>query len=305
MNKNVDSESLNIRKFAAIDIGSNAIRLLITNIIEKPHSSEVQFNKNALVRLPVRLGQDVFTKGEISLKNINRIIDTMKAFSLLMKVHQIEEYRAFATSAMREALNSHRIIKQVKNQSGINIELIDGKKEASIISNSGLFKIINKNKTFLYVDVGGGSTEYSIFYQGQVVKSKSFKIGTVRLLNNQVDSQVFDQIKLWIVKQRQKYGSFTLIGSGGNINKIFKISGKAQDKPLSYSYLKHYDELLNSMSYQDRITKLKLNPDRADVIVHALKIYLKSMKWSRSSQIIVPKIGLSDGMIKSMYFNEI
>lgn len=295
---------ITIKKYAAIDIGSNAMRLLITNIVEQ-QGKPTQFNKSSLVRVPIRLGQDAFTVGDISEENINRMIDAMKAFNLLMKVHKVEKYRACATSAMREANNGSDIVDLIKKKSDVKIDIIDGKKEASIIASSDLKQFINSDKTYLYVDVGGGSTEFSLFSEGKIVASKSFKNGTVRLLNNMVSDIVWVEIEKWIKNIVQPYDDITLIGSGGNINKLFKLSEKHQDKPLSYVYINSQYQKLNSMSYEERIAELGLNPDRADVIIPATRIYLNAMKWSGARQIYVPKIGLSDGIVKALYFGKI
>jgi len=297
-------EILNIRKFAAIDIGSNAMRLLITNIVEQ-EGKTAQFNKNSLVRVPIRLGQDSFTVGEISEENILRMIDAMTAFRLLMKVHKVEKYMAFATSAMREAYNGNEVVEIIKEKAGINIEIIDGKKEAVIIASTDLHHLLKSDKTYLYVDVGGGSTEFSLFSDGKIVISKSFKAGTVRLLNEMVRDVLWQEMERWIKINTKDYEEVTLIGSGGNINKLFKMSGKLQDKPLSYIYLNSQYAFLNSLSYEQRISELGLNPDRADVIIPATQIYLNAMKWSGARNIYVPKIGLSDGIVKAMYYGKI
>ena len=293
-----------IKKYAAIDIGSNAMRLLIANIVEQD-GKETQFNKNSLVRVPIRLGQDSFTVGEISQDNIERMIDAMTAFRLLMKVHKVEKYLAFATSAMREANNAREVIAIIRKESGIKIEIIDGKKEAAIIASTDLHYLLKTDKTYLYVDVGGGSTEFSLFSNGKIVVSKSFKAGTVRLLNERVREAVWQEMEQWITENTKNYDEVILIGSGGNINKIFKMSGKMQDKPLSYIYLNSQYALFNSLTYEQRITELGLNPDRADVIVLATQIYLNAMKWSGARNIYVPKIGLSDGIVKAMYYGKI
>lgn len=289
-----------IKKYAAIDIGSNAMRLLIMNIVEQP-GKEPQFNKSSLVRVPIRLGQDAFTVGEISEESIERMTDAMKAFKLLMKVHKIEKYMACATSAMREAYNGKEVADLIKKKADIKIEIIDGKKEAAIIASSDLHHFISTDKTYLYIDVGGGSTEFSLFTNGKMVASKSFKNGTVRMLNNMVTDIVWQEIEKWIKNVVAPYDDITLIGSGGNINKLFKLSGKLQEKPLSFMYLNSQYQYLNSLSYEQRIAELGLNPDRADVIIPATKIYLNAMKWSGARYLYVPKIGLSDGIVKAMY----
>jgi exopolyphosphatase/guanosine-5'-triphosphate,3'-diphosphate pyrophosphatase len=295
---------INIKKYAAIDIGSNAMRLLISNIVEQD-GKETQFNKSALIRVPIRLGQDAFTVGEISEENIDRMTDAMKAFKLLMKVYKVEKYKACATSAMREAYNGKEVVEIINENAGISIDIIDGKVEAAIIASSDLHGFLSKDKNYLYVDVGGGSTEFSVFSNGKMIASKSFKNGTVRLLNNMVNEVVWQEIEKWITTNTSEFDDITLIGSGGNINKLFKLSEKKQDKPLSYMYLHSQFEYLNSLTYEQRIAELGLNTDRADVIIPALSIYLKAMKWSGARNIFVPKIGLSDGIIKAMYFNKI
>jgi exopolyphosphatase/guanosine-5'-triphosphate,3'-diphosphate pyrophosphatase len=293
---------LKIKKYAAIDIGSNAMRVLISNVVET--KEEVHFQKNALVRAPIRLGEDSFTLGEISKKNLKRMISAMKAFKLLMKVHGVTHYQAYATSALREANNSREVVEQVKKKAGIKIEIIDGRKEAEIISNSKISDFLNTQKTFLFVDVGGGSTEFTFINEGKRVCSKSFKIGTVRLINNLVDDRIWEAIRNWITKNAQPYHKITLMGSGGNINKLFKLSNIKEGKPLSVIKLNQIFLELESLSYEDRIVKFELNPDRADVIIPAARIYLKALEWSGGQRIYVPKFGLSDGMIKYMHKNK-
>ncbi|MBA4153996.1 exopolyphosphatase [Flavobacterium sp.] len=295
---------ITIKRYAAIDIGSNAMRLLISNIVEQD-GKEPQFNKSSLVRVPIRLGQDVFTIGEISDENINRMIDAMKAFKLLMNIHKVERYKACATSAMREADNNTEIVEIIQQQADVKIDIIDGKKEAAIIASSDLKEYISTDKTYLYVDVGGGSTEFSIFDNGKIIASKSFKNGTVRMLHNMVNEVVWTEIEKWIKIQVEPFDSITMIGSGGNINKLFKMTGKQQDKPLSYLNLNALYTMLNNMTYEQRISELALNPDRADVIIPATKIYLNAMKWSGARHLYVPKIGLSDGIVKAMYYGKI
>ena len=291
---------LSIKKYAAIDIGSNAVRLLISNIIEED-GKQVRFKKNSLVRVPIRLGADVFLNGAISDENKERLIDTMMAFNLLIKSHKVERYKACATSAMREANNGADIVRQVLEKSKIKIDIIEGKEEASIIAATDINDFIDNNKTYLYVDVGGGSTEFTIIRNGEAITSKSAKIGTVRLLNDIVKKETWLDLEQWVKSNTKDYENIEVIGSGGNINKIFKISGKAIGKPLTYFYLTAYYNLLKSYSYEERITELDLNQDRADVIIHATRIYLSAMKWCGAKHIFVPKIGLSDGIIKSIY----
>lgn len=290
---------MKVEKFAAIDIGSNAVRILIANVIEI--ENKVFFQKNSLIRSPVRLGEDSFTLGEISDKSIKRVIKTLKAFKLLMDVHDVSHYKAFATSALREANNSLHVVKMIKKKSRIKVEIIDGRKEAEIISYSKISDFINTQKTFLFVDVGGGSTEFTFINEGKNIISKSFKIGTVREINNLVDDRAWIAIKNWIKKNSKKYDKITLMGSGGNINKLFKLSNTKEGKPLSKIKLNQLYKDLLSLSYEERIISYGLNTDRADVIVPAAKIYLKAMEWSGGQKIYVPRFGLSDGMIKYIY----
>ena len=295
---------ITIKKYAAIDIGSNAIRLLISNIVEEPGKAP-QFNKSSLVRVPIRLGQDAFTTGVITAENVSRMIDAMTAYRLLMKVYRVDRYMAAATSAMREAVNAGEVIAEVEAKSGIAIDIIDGQKEAAIIASTDLHYLLKTDQTYLYVDVGGGSTEFSLFSNGVMVASRSFRAGTVRLLNNMVTDDVWNDINAWISSNTKGYGDIKLIGSGGNINKIFKMSGKKQEVPLTYRYLRQRFHELSEMSYDDRVYTLGLNPDRADVIIPALSIYLNAMKQSGAKHIYVPKIGLSDGIVKAMYYDRV
>lgn len=291
---------LSIKKYAAIDIGSNAVRLLISTITE-PDGKPVCFKKTSLVRVPIRLGQDVFVKDYISDFNISRMKQTMKAFQLLMDCHKIEKYRACATSAMRDAKNAKALIKDIKAETGIDIEIIDGNDEAAIIAATDLHELIDTEKKYIYVDVGGGSTEITIFANGKTVASKSFNLGTVRILNNLVSEKDWIDFRIWIKEKTQSYPKIEMIGSGGNINHIFKASAKKSGKPLSFFYLSSYYQLLTSLTFEERIAQLYMNEDRADVIVPATEIYLTAMKHSKARNVLVPKIGLSDGIIKSLY----
>ncbi|MEX1383241.1 Ppx/GppA phosphatase family protein [Lutibacter sp.] len=297
---------LKIEKLAGIDIGSNAIRLLVANVITEKNNEHPSFKKSALVRVPIRLGADTFLKGSISEENKNRLIKALEAFKLLMEVHGVQNYYACATSAMREAKNGKEVVQEIFEKTNVKINLIDGKKEAAIIFSTDLTNIIENDKSYVYVDVGGGSTEITIFSNGKIINSKSFKIGTVRLLNKQKSfKEVWEHMEVWIKANTQKLHKPILIGSGGNINKIFKLSGKPIGKPLSLIYMKAQYHFLKKMSFEERITELDLNPDRADVIIPATKIYLSAMKWSSAKKIYVPKIGLADGIVKSLYFKNI
>ncbi|MGY5352824.1 Ppx/GppA phosphatase family protein [Wenyingzhuangia sp. IMCC45533] len=293
---------IKINKYAAIDIGSNAVRLLITDVIEKEDSKNVKFKKTALVRVPIRLGEDTFVKGKISERKIARLTDAMNAFQLLMSVHGVEKYKACATSAMRDASNGKELVATILEKTGVKIDIIDGKVEAKIIATTDLSELLDSSKSYLYVDVGGGSTEMTIYEKGKISHSKSFKMGTVRMLNQKdLLKSEWNEMKAWVKKHTQDIKNISLIGSGGNINKIYKMSGRTDGSPLSYIYMKANFKYLKTMSYTERISELNLNEDRADVIIPATKIYLSAMKWSESKKIYVPKIGLSDGIVKSLY----
>ena len=297
---------LEIKKYGAIDIGSNAIRLLVANVIVA-EGKETQFKKSSLVRVPIRLGADAFVSGYISEENTARMIKAMEAFKLLMAVHNVERYKACATSAMREAKNGTEVVSEIFTETGMKIDIIGGKEEASIISSTDLSELIQGDNSYLYVDVGGGSTEFTVFSKGKIIISKSFKMGTVRLLNNEktVNKVIFSNVEKWIKNNTKDLKKLSLIGSGGNINKLFKMSGRTEGKPISYIYLNAQYQFLKQMTYQERISELSLNPDRADVIIPATKIYLSAMKWSGARKIYVPKIGLSDGIIKSLHYNNL
>jgi len=294
---------MKIQKYGAIDIGSNAVRLLISTVIEREGKNTV-FKKTSLVRVPIRLGEDVFMNSIISEVNIKRLTDTMIAFKLLMKAHRVVKFRACGTSAMREASNGAEVVRRIYEQSGVSIQTIDGDDEATIIASTDIRDLIVADKTFLFVDVGGGSTEFTIFSNGKTVTSKSFKLGTVRLINDMVEDTMWEEVEHWIKKETKQYTKISLIGSGGNINSIFKQSGKSQGKSLSYIYLSSYYEYIQNYSFEDRVVELDMNPDRADVIIPATRIYLSAMKWSRARKIYIPKIGLSDGIIKGLYKEE-
>lgn len=294
---------MKIRKFAAIDIGSNAIRLLTHNVIEESGKA-TQFRKSALIRVPVRLGEDSFTVGEISENNISRMVKTMKSFQLLMEVAGVEQYRACATSAMREASNGNEVIETIAAETGIHIEVIDGKQEAAIIASTDLKELIRPDQSYLYIDVGGGSTEFTLFTNGKIERSKSFKLGTVRLLNNMVGEGTWNNLQEWITVNVKNASKLSIIGSGGNINKLHKMSGRKEGQPLSYIWLNAQYHFLESLSYEERISELGLNPDRADVIIPATQIFLSAAKWSGVKKLHVPKIGLADGIIKNLYYTQ-
>tara|TARA_B110001454_G_C12695280_1_gene424087 strand:- start:477 stop:1373 length:897 start_codon:yes stop_codon:yes gene_type:complete len=285
-----------IKKYATIDIGSNAIRLLISNIIVLNKSAPIS-TKNSLVRVPIRLGQDAFTIGEISNENIERLVDTMLSFKLLMKVHKVEKYLAYATSALRSSSNGKNIVDLILSKSGLKIQIINGKKEAELITNNSIFKFEGNHKTYCFIDVGGGSTELTLFKNQKVVISKSFKIGGVRLINNLVSNKTWESFREWININLKDQGEIDVIGLGGNINKLFKLCGVKIGNPLTLKEIDSTLSDLEKMSYSKKILLLKLNPDRVDVIVPAGKIYQYLLKNMGSDEIIVPKIGLADGMV--------
>lgn len=290
---------MKIRKLAAIDIGSNAMRLLINYVYEIPGSRPV-FNKTSIVRMPIRLGEDVFTNKKISEKNTARLVDAMKAYKLMMDIYGVEHYLAYATSAMRESANGKEVVSKIKKQSGIGIEIIDGNTEAQLIFATELQSFVLDGNNYLYVDVGGGSTELTFISNGEVQFSQSFPVGTVRLLEGKVEQNVYPEMKKWIEENIRKH-DVDLIGSGGNINHVYKYSGVKLGKPLAGSYLRSRYKKVREMSYEERLQELNMKPDRADVVEYALEIYTKVMKWSRAKKIYVPKIGISDGMIRSLY----
>ncbi len=293
---------MKIDKYAAIDIGSNAVRLLVTNVITG--KNRIKFKRVSLVRVPIRLGADVFVTGKISKLNIQRLSDAISGFASLMKAHQITRYMAVSTSAMREAENGKKVLKNIVEKTGIHIDIIDGATEAELIAATDLEELLELKRTYLYVDVGGGSTEFSIFTNGQKIVSKSFKLGTVRLLNKMVQKSEWDNAENWVKKYTKNIDKVFLIGSGGNINKLFKMSGKIPGSALSKVYLDAQYKFLKSMSYENRVNELDLNPDRADVIIPATKIYRRAMQWSGAQKVYVPKIGLADGIIKYLYQNQ-
>lgn len=291
---------MRLSKYAAIDIGSNAVRLLVSNVIERKNKPTI-FTKNAMVRVPIRLGQDTFSHGSIGMPNQQRMINAMQSFKMLMDVHGVSHYMACATSALREAKNGAHLIERIRKETEVTVELIDGKREAEIIAMTDLYDIVKAHKSYLFVDVGGGSTELTVIHGGKTIASKSFKIGTVRLLNKMVKDNELARYKDWIEKHTHSIGSISVVGSGGTINKVFKMSGRKIGKPLSYMLLSEQYEFLKQRSHKELLVDLQLNPDRADVIVPAVHIYLLAMKYSGANKIFVPKVGLADGMIKLLY----
>jgi len=287
-------------RLAAIDIGSNAARLLITDVIEAPQTGP-EFLKIALVRVPLRLGFDVFEKGEISTARAEKILKTIQSYKLLMEVYDVKYLKACATSAMRDAVNGPAIISRVKQETGIEIQIISGQEEASFIYENHVAENMSKEESYLYIDVGGGSTELTFFSDGKLVFKESFNIGTIRLLKNQVQESQWDNMKEFIKSRTKGFHHVTAIGSGGNINKIFSISKRKDGKPLSLELLRDYYKEFSSLSLAQRMSLYRLREDRADVLVPALLIYINVMRWADAQEIFVPKIGLADGLVQSLY----
>jgi exopolyphosphatase / guanosine-5'-triphosphate,3'-diphosphate pyrophosphatase len=287
-------------RLAAIDIGSNAARLLINDVIEGPQGKP-EFIKLTLVRVPLRLGFDVFEKGEISEDKIEMFIKTLQSYKLLLEVYQVKHYVTAATSAMRDAANSKQILSRIKKETSLDIKVISGEDEASYIYESHVAESLSSNESYLYIDVGGGSTELTFFSDGKLVTKQSFNIGTIRLLKNQVTEDHWDEMKRFIKQKTIGYHHITAIGSGGNINKIFSLSKRKEGRPLALELLRNYYKEFSSISLSQRISLYQLREDRADVVVPALLIYINVMRWADADEIFVPKIGLADGLIHILY----
>ena len=286
-------------KFAAIDIGSNAVRLLFMQAFEYEH--EAVFKRDALFRVPVRLGEDVFVTGKISPEKSESLLHTMFAFHHLIKAYRPSDHMACATSAMREAKNGKEIVRRILRKTGIRVEIIDGQREAAIIYSSHFADTLNPAKAYLYIDVGGGSTDITIIYDNKFADARSFDIGTVRMIKNMVHEESWRQMKRWLKRHTSKLPAFEGIGSGGNINTIFALSRKKRGTPISYDSLMKLYKYLRNMSYEDKIRNLGLKPDRADVIVPAARIYTSVMEWTGMEKLHVPQIGLVDGIIHLLY----
>jgi len=285
--------------FAAIDIGSNAIRLLINNI--KGYKSGQDYKKLAYLRVPIRLGEDVFTEGIISDEKKHRLIEAMQGFHHLINAYNVKSYKACATSAMRDASNGKEIEQLIREKTGINIQIISGDEEAEIIYKAGgLNELLDKNKNYLYVDVGGGSTEIVLYSKQQKITAKSFQMGTVRALVSAVSETEEKLFKQQLKKISKQYSPLSIIASGGNINKVYKILGNRENE-VSYTEMKVLYDTLKDMSYEERMLAFKLNPYRADVIIPALKIFLTVAKVCKINTIHVPKVGLVDGIIHQLY----
>jgi exopolyphosphatase/guanosine-5'-triphosphate,3'-diphosphate pyrophosphatase len=287
-------------RLAAIDIGSNAARLLIAEVTQDKEGKTC-FNKLNLIRVPLRLGFDVFEKGEISKEKRGMVLQTMKAYGHLINAYGVKNVIACATSAMRDAANSADLIRKVKLETGLEIEIISGDLEASIIYENHVAENMDTEHSYMYIDVGGGSTELTFFADGKLVFKQSFNIGTIRLLKDMVNDAQWNEVKETIKTKTKGYKKIVAIGTGGNINKIFSLSKKKDGKPLNLDLLKDYYKEIGSVSLEDRINLYKLRGDRADVIVPALQIYINVMRWSDTDEIYVPKIGLADGLIQHLY----
>jgi exopolyphosphatase/guanosine-5'-triphosphate,3'-diphosphate pyrophosphatase len=283
-------------RYAAIDIGSNAIRLLIADI--KQNGKIISFKKNTLIRVPLRLGDDAFLDKKISVKKIEELLKTMVAFRNLIDVYKVSDYMACATSAMREASNGSSIVSLIKSEAGINLEIVEGQREANIIYASHIEESLDRKKDYLYIDVGGGSTELSVFSKGEMVASRSFNLGGIRILDNQDKDETWADMKEWVKHQAQTNKNLSGIGTGGNINRLFKMADQKDGTAITFLKLKSIYDYLNSFSLKDRINVLGLNQDRADVIIPAAEIYLSVMKWGGVKQIFVPRVGLVDGIIQ-------
>ncbi len=306
-------------KLAAIDIGSNAVRLLISNVFD--NGNGLQFKKEELYRIPVRLGADAFGTNKIPKKKAKALLKAMKAFKNLLDIHKPMAYTACATSAMREAINGKKIVSKIKRQTGIKINIIDGKREATVIQNGHIQEISNLKQTFLFIDVGGGSTEITLYSDDEVIASNSFRIGTVRMLENLVEDKEWEELEKWLKTNVKQYKSISGIGTGGNINFLhklsrknfilrffkkqyfFKLFNKKADKPLTYRKINSIYKFLRSYSLQDRIKYLGIRPDRAEVIIPASQIFLNIMKWANVSDIYVYNLGLADGLLRELYQN--
>lgn len=282
-------------RYAAIDVGSNAVRLLLADIIE--NNGNISFKKNTLIRVPLRLGDDAFLQQHISDRKAADLVKTMQAFRNLMDVYKVSDYQAMATSAMREARNGPDIVRTIKEKADIELEIISGQDEAGIIYANHAEENIDRAKNYLYIDVGGGSTELSLFNMGRLLASRSFNIGTIRILDNQDKEETWQEMREFVREHTRPFRNVNGIGTGGNMNKLYKLSEEKAGAPLSFVKLKSLYSYLNSFSLKDRINVLGINQDRADVIIPACEIIISVMKWANMKNIYVPSIGLADGII--------
>ena len=289
-------------KIAAIDIGSNAARLLITEVKE-PKKGKPEFTKLNLLRIPLRLGMDVFSKGEIGPDREKMVVDSMKVFADLMKIYGVEHYRACATSAMRDAKNGTKIRETVKQDCGIDIEIISGDEEATLIYENHVAEGLDKDFAYLYIDVGGGSTELTFYENGKMKYKNSFNIGTIRLLSGLVTEDHWKEMKEEIRKNINSKKPIVAIGSGGNINKIFSMSKTKDGKPITLNYIRTFHKEISGLSVVERMAKYGIREDRADVLEPAARIFINVMNWSDIGRIFVPKISVADGLVHNIYDN--
>ena len=291
---------MKIIRLGGIDIGSNSVRLLVANAI--PDRGDVLFKKSSLTRLPIRLGEDAFLKKKISKRNIERLLWGMEAFDRILKVNGVELCRACATSALREAENGAEVVAKVEENTGIRIDIVDGLEEARLLFTTDVLRDFKTEEdAFLYMDVGGGSTEFTLLNEGRPVASRSFTIGTLRLLQGTDSKSEWKAMREWLKEAVVGIDEVAMIGSGGNINRLFKMSGKAPGVPLSRDYLEAQYVFLQRFTPDELVKRLDLNTDRADVIVPACKIYVSAMEWAGSLKMFVPKVGLSDGIVRDLY----
>lgn len=285
---------------AAIDIGSNAARLLINEV--KTNNGKAEFTKLNLLRIPLRLGIDVFSNGEIGAERREMVINSMKIFRQLMEVYKVDHYRACATSAMRDAKNGQEIIEIVKNTADINIEIITGDEEATLIYENHVAEGLDKDFAYLYVDVGGGSTELTFYENNKMKYEHSFNIGTIRILNGLVPHKAWEEMKAEIKDKIKSKKPVVAIGSGGNINKIFSLSKTKDGKPMPVTVIKKYLKEMQQLTVEERMQLYQMREDRADVLVPALQIFNNVMTWAEIKHIYVPKISVADGLVKSIYY---
>lgn len=285
---------------AAIDIGSNAARLLITEAAPYKDGG-VDFTKLTLLRVPLRLGIDVFSTGSISDAKVEQLMDTLQAYKLMMKIYKVDALKACATSAMRDASNGPEIMRRVQAEAGIDLKIITGQEEAAVIYETHIAENLEFSKSYLYIDVGGGSTELTLFSKNAIVFKESFNIGTIRLLQGRVEESVWEAMKTYVKTGVKAYGPVEAIGSGGNINKVFSLSKIKDGKPISLDLLRAYHKELSAATVEERMHRYHLRADRADVIVPALQIYISVMRWAGAVEINVPQIGLADGLVRMLY----
>ncbi|MFZ9663681.1 MAG: Ppx/GppA phosphatase family protein [Bacteroidia bacterium] len=286
---------------AAIDIGSNAVRLLVSEAV--PYRETVDFTKLTLLRIPLRLGVDVFQNGFIGEEKASALKKSIQAFQLIMDIYGVERFRACATSAMRDAQNGAELVKTIFQETGLQIDIITGKEEAAIIYDTHMMESEPEGETRLYVDVGGGSTELTMYSEGKRILQDSFNVGTLRLLNGQVPDKVWNDMKSAVKSSVKGVKNLSIIGSGGNINKLFSISKTKDGKSLSLTQMDTYYKSMSNLSVIERMHEYNLRQERAEVIVPALQIYTSILKWSDVNEIGVPRIGLADGLIRELYYN--